>query len=111
MRRQPTEHDLNERTRIWRYVSYWKSKLGMSSMQLAQRTGLPQDIIERGIGGQPEPVMHKLQELYDAFGLKSTRQKAFEDTSDILSEDEYKEGLKPPAPARPRQGSLFDDGE
>ncbi|HEY4712479.1 MAG TPA: helix-turn-helix transcriptional regulator [Dehalococcoidia bacterium] len=111
MTRQPTEHDLNERIEIWRGVSYWKGKLGMSSMQLAQRTGLSQDSIERGIRGQPEPVMHKLQELFDAFGLKSTRQKSFEDTSDILSEDEYKEGLKPPPAAPPRQGSLFDDGE
>jgi transcriptional regulator with XRE-family HTH domain len=111
MTRQPTEHDLNERIEIWRCASYWKSKLGMSSMQLAQRTGLPQDSIERGIRGQPEPVMHKLQELFDAFGLKSTRQKSFEDTSDILSEDEYKEGLKPPPAAPPHQGSLFDDGE
>ena len=111
MIRQPTEHDLNERIEIWGYVRHWMRKLGISSMQLAQRIGLPQDSIERGIRGQPEPVMHKLQELFDAFGLKSTRQKSFEDTSDILSEDEYKNGLKPPPAAPLRQGSLFDDGE
>lgn len=109
IRRQPTEHDLNERIEIWGYVSYWKRKLGLSVMQLAQRIGLSPDSIRRGLRGEPEPIMHKLQELFDAFGRKSTRQKSFEDTSDILSEDEYKEGLKPPPATPPHQGSLFDD--
>jgi len=111
MIRQPTEHDLKERVEIWGYVRDWMKKLGISPMQLAQRTGLSPDSIRRGLRGEPEPIMHKLQELFDAFGLKSTRQKSFEDTSDILSDDEYKEGLKSPPAMPPHQGSLFDDWE
>jgi len=108
MIRQPTEHDLNERIEIWGYVRYWMRRLGISSMQLAQRIGLPQDSIERGISGQPEPVMHKLADLVDAFGLVSGRQKSFEDTSDILSLSEHKGLLKPPTMS-PYQSNLWGD--
>ena len=109
MIRQPTEHDLNERIEIWGYVRHWMQKHRISSMQLAQRIGLPKDSIERGISGQPEPVMHKLPDLVDAFGLVSSRQKSFEDTSDILSLSECKELLKSPSIMSHYQGSLWDD--
>ncbi len=108
MIRQPTEHDLNERIEIWGYVRYWMKKLRISPMQLAQRTRLPQDKIERGIKGKPEPIMHVLGDLVDAFGLVSGRQKSFEDTSDILSPSEHKALLKPPTMS-PYQSNLWDD--
>lgn len=108
MIRQPTAHDLNERIEIWGYVRYWMRKLGISSMQLAQRIGLPQDNIERGIRGEPMEVRHKLYDLVEAFGLVSARQKSFEDTSDILSLSELKAGLKPPI-ISPYQSNLWDD--
>jgi len=109
MIKQPTEHDLNERIKIWGYVNHWMKKLRISPIQLAQRTGLSQDSIERGISGLPEPVMHKLPDLVDAFGLVSSRQKSFEDTSDILSLSECKELLKSPSTMSHYQGSLWDD--
>ena len=83
-------------------------KLRISPMQLAQRTRLPQDRIEKGIRGKPEPVMHALADLVDAFGLVSGRQKSYEDTSDILSSSELKALLKPPTMS-PYQSNLWDD--
>lgn len=108
MIRQPTEHELNERIEIWGYISYWMKKLRISSMQLAQRTRLPQDRIERGLRGEPEAVMHALADLVDAFGLVSGRQKSVEDTSEILSLSELKAQLKP-ATMSPYQSNLWDD--
>ena len=108
MIRQPTEDDLKERNEIWGYVSYWMKKLGISPMQLAQRTGLSQDSIKKGISGVPTPVMYKLSEIVDAFGLVSARLKSFEETSDVLSSGQLKECLQPPA-MPPHQGNFWDD--
>lgn len=84
-------------------------ELGISPIQLAQRMPLPEDSIERGIRGEPKPVMHALTDLVDAFGLVTGRQESFEDTSDVLPLSELKVPLKARLGTPPHQGNLWDD--
>ena len=95
MRTTPNEDDINERKEIWQGIRWWMQKLGLTPSELAFRASFSVDFIKRGIGGEPVPIRHALRNFVEAFGLKSARQKGYEDTADVLTDDEYKQLLKP----------------
>ena len=107
MRRTTSQADIKERKEIWRGIRLLMEKQELTPRELAQRTKYPQDRLERGIRGEPEPIMHALGDFVDAFNLRSSRVGRFyEETTEVLSEEELKALLKPPPP---RQRKLWDD--
>jgi len=109
MIRQPTEDDLKERKEIWRCIHWWMDKFGLTTEKLASRARCSRDLIERGISGEPVPIRHALRNFVEAFGLRSaSRAKFYEETEDILTDEEYIELLTAPLTKNPRQGKLGD---
>ena len=109
MIRRPNEDDINERKEIWGYIHWWMDKLGLTPEELAHRVRYSPDLIQRGISGEPVPIRHALRSFVEAFSLRSaSRAKFYEETDDVLSDDECKELLKPPTPMRPRQRNFWD---
>ena len=93
----------------WQGIGFWMNKLGIGLKTLADATVYSRDRIQRGLKGEPEPLSSDfLHDCVIVFGLKSARAKFFEETDDILSDDECMELLRQPA-IPPRQGNLWDD--
>lgn len=87
---------------IWQGIRTWKDKKEMTSETLSRLTGRPKDSIDRGMGGETEPLSsYFLHACVDAFGLRSSRHRSFEDTDDDLSDDECIELLMRPLIKRP----------
>jgi len=108
MRKTPTQTDIEERREIWRGLLWWTNYRGLTPKELAHRAGYPQDRLERGLGGEPEPIMHKLLDFVYALNIPSGREGRFyEETIETLSYDELKEVIT--RPLRPRQGNFWDD--
>lgn len=107
MRIEPNEDDINERKEIWQGIRYRMNERRITPQELARRTRYPQALIERGIAGEPVAIRHALHEFVEAFGL-ATRAKFFEETSEILTDDECEKALRPPPAMPPRQGNFWD---
>ena len=106
MRKTPSQTDIEERKGIWQGIRWWMNYRGLTPRELAQRTKYPQDRLERGIRGEPEPIKHALLDFVYALNPPSGRGKFYEEGYDILTDDELKALLKPPPP---RQGNFWDD--
>lgn len=90
---------------IWQWIRWWMNHLGITPKELARRTNYPQDRIERGINGKLEPIRHKLLDFVYALNPPATRGRFYEEGYEILTDEELKNCLKPPAP---RQGNFWD---
>jgi len=94
---------------IWRAIHWWMRNKSWNSAELAFRTGYSKARIERGIRGEPEPPTSGfLHSCVDIFGLRSSRQRGIEDTTDILTDEECIEVLTAPLRTPPRQGYIWD---
>ena len=112
MIRQPTEADINERKDIWQAIRWRMNERRITPQELASRARYSQDLIERGLRGEPIPITDDfIHKCVMAFGLTSGRTKYYEDTVDCLSYDECIRLIGPP-PAMPRrQGNFWDWNE
>ena len=110
MIRRPTENDLNERIDTWQAIRWRMNVHNITPKALAQKTPYSQDLIERGIGGDPIPITDDfIRKCVMAFGLKSaSRAKFYEETDDILSYDECRKLIKPSPSMPPPQGNFWD---
>jgi len=106
MRITPTQDDINERKDIWQAIRWRMNERRITPQSLARRTGYSQDLIERGISGEPVPIRHVLRSFVEAFGLRSGR--FYEETVDSLTDDTCKKLLKPTPAMPPRQGNFWD---
>ena len=107
MIREPSQDDINERKDIWQSIRWRMNERRITPKALASRTRFSEALIERGINGEPVPIRHALRNFVEAFGL-NRRARFYEDTSDILSDDECIEYLKPPSAMPPRQGNFWE---
>ena len=106
MRKIPSQSDMEERREIWQGIRCWMNYKGVTPKELAQQTKYPKDRLERGIRGEPEPIKHALLDFVYALNPPSARGKFYEEGYEILTEDEFKDCLKPPSP---QQRSFWDD--
>lgn len=110
MRITRKQDQINKIKNTWQGICWWMNEQGIAPQALANRTGYSRDRIERGLRGGTEPLSSDfLHACVNVFGLKSARAKFFEETDDILSDDECMELLRPPPAMPPRQGNLWDD--
>ena len=106
MRVIPNQDDINERKDIWQAIRWRMNERRITPQELARRARYSQDLIERGISGEPVPIRHALRNFVEAFGLRSGR--FYEETVDSLPDDECKKLLKPQSAMPPRQGNFWD---
>lgn len=106
MRKISSQTDIEKRREIWQGIRWWMNRQGVTPNELAQRTKYPQDRLERGLRGEPEPIAHALLDFVYALNPPSARGKFYEEGYEILTDDELKNCLKPPPP---RQRSFWDD--
>jgi hypothetical protein len=110
MREMPKQDHINKIMNTWQGIDDLMKERGISPQALANATGYPKDHIEGGRRGEPEPLTsHFLHACINVFGLKSARAKFFEETDDVLSDDECMTLLRRPSAISHRQGSLWDD--
>ncbi len=101
---------INKIKNTWQGIGFWMNKRGIGPQALANATGYSIDRIERGLRGEREPLSSDfLHACVNAFGLISARAKFFEETDEILGDDECMELLGPLPAVPPRQGKLWDD--
>lgn len=109
MRIIPSQDDINERKDIWQTIRWRMNERRFTPKDLANRTQYSQDLIERGIRGEPIPITPPfLLDCVTAFGLTSGRTKYYEETADDLSYNECVELLKPPPAMPPRQSNFWE---
>lgn len=105
----PSEEDIKEREEVWRDIGWWMDKRGLTPEELGKRAKFSPKLIERGISGEPIPVRHALHNFVEALGLQSaSRAKSYEDTVDVLSDQECRKLLKSPPVKTQPQSSLWD---
>lgn len=93
----------------WQGIDYWMRERSITPQALATATGYPKDRIERGLRGEPEPLpSYFLHGCVNVFVLTSARARFFEETDDILSDQECMAILRRPPPPH-RQSRLWDD--
>jgi len=110
MRITPKQDHINKIKNTWQGIGFRMNERGIGLQALANATGYSRDRIERGLRGGTEPLSSDfLHACVNVFGLKSARAKFFEETDDILPDDESMELLGPPPAKPPRQGNLWDD--
>ena len=89
MRRTYGQGDNEEIKEIWQGIALWMVIKGITPQELAKRTQYPQNLIERGIRGEPEPIRHKVGDFAEALNLSSSREGRFcEETLDSLPYEE-----------------------
>ena len=109
--RTPQGQDRIQRMmKTWEGIAYWMEERGVSPQALARSTGYPEDRIERGLRGEPQPLpSYFLHACVNVFVLRSARARFFEETDDVLSDDECMAILTRPSPPSHRQGRLWGD--
>jgi hypothetical protein len=94
---------------IWQAIRDWMLNKGINSARLSHLTGYSKDRIENGIKNETEWITSDfLHSCVDHFGLRSSRQRGFEDTIDVLTDEECIELLTAPLRTIPLQGHLWD---
>jgi len=74
---------------IWRAIYAWMGNKGIKPEQLARLTGYSESQIERGTKYHKEWLTSEfIQDCVDAFGIRSSRNRGFEDGADTLPDEE-----------------------
>jgi hypothetical protein len=113
MRTTLTQDEINHRMDMWQVIRWRMNSHKIEPKELAKRTNYSQDLIERGISGEPVPITFPfLCACVEAFSL-SGRGKFYEDTIESRSISEVENILKPQPAMPPRQGNFweYDDEE
>lgn len=112
MRIIPNQDEINHRKALWQTIKWRMNVHRITPKVLADKTPYSKDLIDRGIGGEPVPITSDFSRAcVNVFGLKSARAKYYEDTDDILSDDELETLLRPQPAMPPRQGNFWDSDE
>ena len=110
MRITPDQDEINHRMNVWQTIRWRMNTHRLTPKELADRTPYSQDLIEKGIGGEPVPITSPfLWDCVIAFGITSGRGKYYEETVETRPDNELEELLKPPRAMPPRQGDFWDE--
>ena len=93
---------------IWEAIFSWMKKYGIEPAGLAGLTGYPKYRIEEGIRNGTEWLTSDfIHACVDVFGLRNARNRSFEDTADVLTDEECIQLLTSPLTMPPRQGNFW----
>ena len=94
--------------RIWEGIRWHMNNRGIDPARLAFHTRYSKDRIGRGIAGESEQLTSDfLHACVEAFGLKAARMRSYEDTSDVLTDEECISLLIAPLTKIPRQRNFW----
>jgi len=94
---------------IWQGISKWMEILNITPADLARVTGYSEETIKRGCKSRLERLSsNMLPSFVDAFGLRNARNRSFEDTADILTDEECIELLTASLRNQPKQNTLWN---
>lgn len=94
---------------IWEAIRCWIHSKGINAAELSLLTGYSKYRIENGIRSGTEWLTSDfLHSCVDVFGLRFSRQRGIEDTTDILTDEECIEVLTARLRTTPSQGYLWD---
>ena len=109
MRTTPSQDELNHRKELWGNIKWRMNVHRITPKELADKTPYSQDLIKRGINGEPVPITRPfLEALVIAFGLTSGRTKYYEETIESLPDSDLEQLIKPLPAMPPRQGNFWD---
>ncbi len=93
---------------IWEAIYWWMKAKDISPAELARLTRYPIYRIKKGIKEKTEWLTSDfVHTCVDCFGLRNARNRSFEDTADVLTDEECIQLLTSPLTMRPRQGTLW----
>lgn len=94
---------------IWQAIVWWMDEKGVTPTYLHFQTGYSEERIRRGLNGEPVPIESDfLHSCVGVFGLRSARTRTYEDTEDVMTDEECIEVLTVPLRTTSRQGHLWD---
>ena len=109
MRKTFTQDEINHRKDVWQAILYQMKTHKVTPKELAYQTGYQQQLIERGIGGEPELITSAFRRAcVRVFCLVDGRAEPHRDTIGMLSDDGLEALLKPPPEMPPRQGNFWE---
>lgn len=89
-------------------IEFWLKEKDSTLAELARKAGYRNvALIERRIKNREALPTDFLRESVDILGLKAASRAKFEDTADILTDDECRELLTEPLRRKPPQGKLW----
>ena len=90
-------------------IEWWLNEKHITLAELARRTGYHNvALIERRIKNREALPTDFLSDCVDVFGLKTASRAKFEDTADILTDDECREHLTEPLRRMHPQGKFWE---
>ena len=94
---------------IWRAIVKWMNIKVISPNELARLTHFPIAAIEKGIRTFVEPVSSDfIHECIEVFGLSNARNRSYEDTSELLTDNEAIQLLTDILNEEKKQGNFWD---
>jgi hypothetical protein len=94
---------------IWRGIRRHMEEKNISASEIAYSVGLSREAVVKGLKGEFVWLASNHLPLFvDYFGLRNGRSKSFEDTADILTDEECIELLIAPLKEEPRQSTLWE---
>jgi len=110
MRVTPTQDEINHRKDVWQVIKWRMNVHGVNPKKLAYLTPYSQDLIEKGINGESVPITSDfLRTCVMVFGLTSGRSKYYEETVEMLSDEQIEALLRPSPAMPPRQSNFWED--
>jgi len=93
---------------IWQGIGRHMEEKGISPSEVARYVGLSRENIVKGLKGEFIWLSSNQLALFvDYFGLRNARTKSFEDTADMLTDEERIDLLTAPLREEPRQSTLW----
>jgi hypothetical protein len=94
---------------VWQGIKKCMEILNITPAILARVTGYSEETIRRGCrNGDERLASYMLPVFVDAFGLRNARNRSFEDTADLLTDEECIELLTEPLRQKPHQSNMWD---
>ena len=108
MKNRLTQDQASHIRDLWEAIKWRMNVHRVTPEELARRTPYSQDLIERGIHGDPVPLTCAFRlACVKAFGLRDARGSLYGLDED-LSDDEIDRLLKPEPAMPPRQGNFWE---
>ena len=116
MRTIPTQDEINQRKDGWKIIANRMNIHHVTPEELASKTPYSQNLIKKGIGGEPIPITKEFARdcVIKAFKLREVeidgriKDVNYAKPVDDLSYEDYMELMKPPPAMPPKQGNFWE---